>query len=950
MNPDLELLRAVDLSEFTALDLETTGLDPQTAEIIELGAVRFVDGSPRERFSSLIRVEGEVPPEILRLTGIEPLELAKAPPLAEALPLLLQFAKGRLVAHNAEFDRSFLEAAAARLGIPLPRSDWLDTLILARALFPRLYNHKLGTLAEELGLPCDALHRAAADAGRVGSILLRLLERGVEISPAALQNLLLLSPPAPRQVFHGLLEYRRARGLSGRPPSPRAPIHGEAQPRESREEFRLDPAQIARFFERDGPLGARLASFRERPEQIAMARAVAQALNDSCFLIGEAGTGTGKSFAYLVPAVLWARGRGERVIVSTNTRNLQDQLFGKDIPFLREILGDFRAVLLKGRANYLCLHKWESLLLERAGQLGLEQEQEYLTIPVWLEETGTGDLTENGGFWKGERAQALASRITDDPDYCLGRSCPFQEGCFSLIARRAAREADIVVVNHALLLADLESERGLLGEYKYLIVDEAHNLEGAATDQLTLRLSFWELMTLLDELYRERGPRPQGLLPLLSERIERGDLEPQPREKLLEGLEEGGALVGTLRRRGRELFAHLTEVLRERHGLREESYPLEHPLKERYDHQLFADLGDELGELQVGLTLLAGVLGRVKAGLEGLSEGLLSDQRALLGRTAADAARAERLGALLEFMAAAEDEETVFWFELPIEVDRLAALYATPLEVAGLLHEKLFQRLEAALFTSATLAVAGDFRYLAGRLGLDHLPPGRLLARSFGDPFDYEKRSRLAVPEFLPSPDAAEFQLKLAELLLELSRRLERRMMVLFTSHRLLKQVYQELRAAGEGELFAQGIEGGRLQIMEGFKRSSTKRAILLGASSFWEGVDLPGEDLEILVLTRLPFPVPTEPVVAARAARIAAAGGSSFQDYFLPQAVLKLRQGFGRLIRTEGDRGVVIIADNRIIHQGYGRSFTESLPLRPATYYTPSRLITELEEFFSRR
>ncbi|MCR4404617.1 MAG: exonuclease domain-containing protein [Candidatus Acetothermia bacterium] len=948
MRLDPELLRRLGLSQFTALDLETTGLDPETAEIIECGTVQFIDGEPGERFSSLVCPAAEAPPQIVKLTGIDADELRRAPSLAAVLPLLLQSIRGRVVAHNAEFERSFLQAGAARLGIALPPYDWLDTLILARALFPRLHNHKLGTLAGELGFPSKELHRAAADAERVGFVLLGLLRRGLEISPTALEALLLLAPTALRQLFQGLLEYRQKSGPRAQPRSPRGPASSRSS-REPHEEFRLDCDEIAKFFEEDGPLAARLTSFRARPGQIAMARDVAQAFNDSAFLIAEAGTGTGKSFAYLVPAILWARGRGERVIVSTNTKNLQDQLFGKDLPLLGEALGDFRAVLLKGRGNYLCQHKWESLLLERAGQLGLELEEEFLTIPVWLEETVTGDLTENGGFWRGQRASALATRLTDDPDYCLGRACPFQESCFSLTARRAAREADVVVINHALLIADLDSEQELLGEYRYLIVDEAHNLEVAATDQLTQRLSFWDLMSLPDELQQERGLRAQGLLPLLSARIAAGRFDPQLKEELRQEIEQAGALVAELRRRGRALFASLTEILREQQGLTEESYPLEHSLKDRYDHQLFAQLAEELGELRLALMLLAGSLEKVEALLQGLREGVLSDQPGLMRRLAAAWAGTERLRALLDFMAEASDENTVFWFELPQEVDRFAALYASPLEVAGLLHEKLFQNLEAAVFTSATLAVAGDFRYLAGRLGLDRLPPERLRARSFGEPFEYEKRSRLAVPEFLPAPDDPEFQPMLAQLILDLSRRVGRRMMVLFTSHRALSQVYWKLRAAGESELYAQGIEGSRLQVMEGFRHSSTKRATLLGTSSFWEGVDLPGEDLEILVLTRLPFSVPTEPVVAARAERIASAGGNPFQEYFLPQAVLRLRQGFGRLIRTENDRGVVIIADKRIVHQAYGRSFRESLPLRLVTYYTPSRLLVELEEFFTR-
>lgn len=947
------LLEKLDLTQFTALDLETTGLDPGGDEIIELGAVRFREGQPKERFAQLVRPGLGLPERIAELTGISATELEHSPSLEAVLPQFLEFiGPGPVVAHNAAFDQAFLRDGAARLGLEMPKR-WLDTFLLARALLPRRTGHGLEELARAFALPEAMPHRAVADAERAGLLLLKLIARGLEVPPAVLQELALFSGQELRKLFRGLIAVQKELKLK----VPQRRVYPIWKPRPAppkNEEFLLDLEEIVRVFRRDGPLARALPGYRERPEQQALARAVAEALNAEKILVAEAGTGTGKSFAYLIPAILWARGRGRpgRVIVSTNTKNLQDQLHDKDLPLLRRALGiDFQAVRLKGRNNYICLHRWQEALRERAlepalafmeeergGEGGGERDDEglYLSLPLWLAETETGDIEENGAFWRGERARRVWEGLADNPDYCLGPSCPFYESCFSLNARRAAREADLVVVNHALLLADLEEDHAVLGPYDYLIIDEAHNLPQVATEHFSQELSFWMINGLLERLHHER-PRPGGLLLRL-------------RASGLSRLKEVEELIGLsreLRRDASLAFNALTAALRERHQEEQGDYAL----KERYRAGFFEEIGldEDLGRLKEGLTLLAHGLERVLIELEA-REAKEPEEQGTIAELRAALAQARWLVERAEALLRADDERFVFWYELPREADRLVTLHATPLDVADQLHDKLFSRLKACILTSATLAVAGKFDYFLQRTGLDRLPEERIEARAFGDPFDYKKKALLAVPEFLPELDEAEFPERLAELLWELSRRLRRRMMVLFTSYSLLQRVQRELEARGPGlALWAQGPEASRSQLLHEFRHSADRQAVLLGTSSFWEGVDLPGEELEVLVLTRLPFPVPDEPVVAARAERIREAGGDPFYEYFLPQAVLKLRQGFGRLIRTHEDRGAVIITDTRIVRRNYGRHFRASLPTPLVTYYTPSRLLIELEEFFAK-
>lgn len=1031
------LLKQLRLEEFTAIDLETTGLDPETSEIIELGCIRFKYGVPADRFSRLVRPEGTLPKRVSEITGIEEDDLVGAPSLAEALPEMLDFLRSNLlnssplVAHNVEFERSFLRSNLLKEGtkrlslngakrFDLSEYTWFDTLLLSRIFFPSLHNHKLGTLAEHLfkldevqptappelrashsltaRSAAKRLHRAEGDAERAGLIFLEILKKTLSVDIAAIRTLALLSPPDLRALFLKIEDCRLGLNLTERTATGPVTVRlrearcskKEIEPLQPQGEGlncarcnlqRLDQDEMERIFRGDstskgGVIWEQMNSFKERPQQVAMALEVAQAFNESSFLVAEAGTGTGKSFAYLVPAIYWAKGKGKkgRVIISTNTKNLQDQLFHKDIPFLARALGQsFKAALLKGRSNYICLHKWRSLLSELEEMLSFEGV-EYMPLAVWLTETETGDISENNGFWsalhsashnliarsatkcprsaaKRTGSQEPWSRFGDDPDYCMGRKCELYEQCYSIKARREASSADIVVINHALLLSDLELDRGILGKYDYLIIDEAHNLEEVATEQMTSRLSLWDISGTVGELYLLKGTRIMGILSQLGERIKGRKLKEPEKNLFSKEIEEAAELSKGLRWMSMEFFGKLTEILREERGVREDDYPLEHAERGRYNRETIEALSGEIEDLQSHLITLTSKVERIEELLEEFDEEAVVGQKALLNRVKTAKIKLKKLTELLQLMTAPKERDYVHWYEIPRELGRFATLYATPLDVPERLYKGLYHGLKAVAFTSATLSVGGEFEYFKHQIGLDLLPQERLRCISFGHPFDYHKSAKACVPQFLPSPKDESFYQELSRLLLELERVIGRRTMVLFTSYKLLNQVYNEIREAAEEEnilLRAQGVDGSRSSIMEAFKRSPTPKAMLLGTDSFWEGVDLPGESLEVLVLTRLPFPVPSDPLVEARSEKIVEEGGDPFYSYALPKAVIGLKQGFGRLIRSDEDRGAVIIADNRIVRRRYGECFLSSLPVRPTTYYTPSGLLVELERFFS--
>ncbi len=647
---------------------------------------------------------------------------------------------------------------------------------------------------------------------------------------------------------------------------------------------------LREIFGPSGLISQNLEGYEVRQEQLQMAHEVFRALVDAEHLIVEAGTGVGKSFAYLIPAISLALRSEQTVVISTNTISLQEQLVTKDIPFLQRVLPrDFKVVLAKGRRNYLSRRRLKNLLNYQRGLFDTYEEVEQVSeIEKWVDLTVDGSRADLP--WQPD-AQVW-DKVASDRDNCLGRNCETYDTCFYFKVRREMRNADLLIVNHHLLFSDLAIRKesgtaaGILPDYDHLIIDEAHHLEATATNHASVNFNNTRVKWFLDALYNERSDDGLAAPTHLN--------STQLRDQTIEA-----------RKQTNNLFSSIVKAIEKIEGGGYGS-----TLTERIDTSNFVKNVLDAPLLDIERTL---------KGLQNEAETEDDEQEiTALHRNC------QRLRDELDMIIRQNDPDYVYWAEISTRGrNPRILLNATPSNVNQMLQEHLFAEKNSVVMTSATLSTNRNFAYFKARIGIDECR--EMLAHS---PFDFKKQVQIHIPRWMPDPNSSDFTPAVIDKIQHYLELTHGKAFVLFTSYRMMNEVYDVVAPGLEDigiSTFKQGGNLSRTDMLQAFREDTD--SVLFGTSSFWEGVDVRGEALSNVIITRLPFEVPTHPVMEARVKQIKESGGNEFFEFSLPEAILRLKQGFGRLIRTQTDTGIVVILDPRIKTKNYGKQFLDSLP-----------------------
>ncbi len=952
-----KILKNLHLSKFIAFDFETTGLDAKKDSVIEFSATMFEDGKIKDTLNFLCNPGFEIPKEIQLLTGITTEMVKDQLPFEKQLIKVLDFFKDLpLVAHNAAFDIGFLKRyikndITIRLN-NLPNRIY-DTMYLSQAFFFYLPNHKLATVTEYCGFSAKGSHRAEVDTVNTGKIFLKLIERAMLYDYETFQtiNMILEGCDDPNKWLYRniseLIILSKSVGTKKKPKIDwieKSNFYGEAG--EISEKDLQSDKICDQFFNANGKIANVLPDYEMRPQQKEMAEIILETLKKNKNCMVEAGTGVGKSLAYLLPSLIWKKQIGEesnRIVIATNTKNLQEQIFYKEIPFIFDKLKfPFKSVMLKGRSNYICLTRWNRLLSEIGYKVHISQRTAIIPIVIWLRHTITGDISVNNGF-KISYYRKIWNDICSEPGYCTTNVCRKYGGCYLGKIRTQAFSSDLMIVNHSLLLADSAANKQVLPEYSVLIVDEAHNLENNAYRYFASNISMIQLKFLLDSIITEKSPERGRLVDLMQicRQLKKLNIVNDNIDKIKTDIEN--------LRFDSEIF--FKEIANEKIA-KVSTSELSFGIKKR-----FKDFTQEFPKRKKTVNKLLKLISGIKINLSKLIDQvdeIVIDIPEIFKEIKNDLK--SNIGHLDEYyntlivISESNNDNLIFWYEIDNRGKNIAMeINYTPLNISKKLFDFTYNELESVILTSATLQINNSFDYMKNRVGFSLFKPENVITKSVGSPFLYNEQMRFFTyhREF----NQINTYNSVAGLIQKLATKINRGMLVLFTSYKALKDIYYRIEPAlkqSNIKLLAQGFGSSRTAILNEFKAS--KNGVLLGTDSFWEGVDIIGDALQILVISKLPFAVPSEPIIEANMETINNKNKRGFIEYYVPETVLKFRQGTGRLIRSTADYGVIINLDNRVDTKRYGKLFKDSLPVTAKSIIGDSELIGAVENFFSNK
>ncbi|MCR6110690.1 ATP-dependent DNA helicase DinG [Bacillus sp. A301a_S52] len=918
------------MTRFVVLDVETTGVAFSKGDrIIQLAYAVVENGEITENYATYLNPDRAIPPFIKTLTNITDEHVVHAPTFATIAPALLQALEGAyFVAHNVEFDLNFINDELIHAGYNPFQGPLLDTVELARIAFPTEDSFRLSELSERFDMTHTTPHRADSDANATALLLMEIFQTFETLPLLTLQQLEKLTPALKSDLGawfseliakktdqpHHTKEIDTYRGLAFKE---HRLVDEEQVDEETCEVIPTVETILHQTLTDEMSMSDKMPAYELREGQIDMIRFIDKVFKEDSIGLIEAGTGTGKTLGYLIPAAIFAKTSNEQVVISTETIQLQDQLLKNELPTLRKVLPfSIKTALLKGRGHYLCLQKFENLLYKDP-MPSYDRSLSKAQILVWLTITDTGDVEElnlasgNTRFW---------FDIASDAKSCANPSCPWFTRCYYQRAKKKSKQADLIITNHSLLFTDMVADHQVIPKYATLIVDEAHHLEETATRQLGEKLDYLTITQVLNDVTSRDKAK------WLPETITK--LAPAYMQEKAENVTH---VATEFKQEWNDLFIQMNHYVTRGTAGKNETGRLS-KIIDLFDKKwlnvretaarcenLFKSL----------LTMVHDIIQKVDVACEQEEVHLTNEQRREREWLLSILYQIESQYMAFNHLILQPQENDVYWLEVETRGPKQSiSIQSSPITVADRLADDLFTHKKRVILTSATLTVNNKFNYMIQRLGLEDFP---VKTKQVASPFSWADQVALMVPEDMPLIQDAGEEAYIEAAALQIYRTAQvtkGKMLVLFTSYDMLKRTYAHLKEMLDDSfmIVAQGIHTkSRSKLTKNFQQF--EQSILLGTSSFWEGVDIPGSDLSCILMARLPFSPPNDPVFKKRSDSLKEQGDSPFMKLALPQAVIRFKQGFGRLIRRSTDKGVVIVLDRRLVTTRYGKSFINSLP-----------------------